>query len=165
MPLQIIGLEKTMTKLENFDDLFMGDPSEIEKNLNVLLTEARAREDKSIYLQILSQIALAQAMQMQPCGFHKFNTVLSRIKPIWQLASLALEIMDLPTDSSTGSSSEGHILMMWIRTWVVRMSISGLQSIVSMWLSGWIRISTYLIKMTEFYAPIPSHVNNSLSNA
>ncbi len=54
-----------MTKLKNFDDIFVGDPSEIEKNLSALLPEARAREDQSIYLQILSQIALAQAMQQK----------------------------------------------------------------------------------------------------
>ena len=49
--------------LENFDDLFVGDPVEIEKNLRALLPRAQALKDKSIYLQILSQIALAQAMQ------------------------------------------------------------------------------------------------------
>ncbi|HEV8052853.1 MAG TPA: hypothetical protein VGP47_10195 [Parachlamydiaceae bacterium] len=50
-------------KLENFDDLFVGNPAEIEKNLKELLPQASALEDQSIYLQILSQIALTQAMQ------------------------------------------------------------------------------------------------------
>lgn len=51
------------SNLENFDDLFVGDPAEIEKNLRMLLPRAEALEDHSIYLQILSQIALTQAMQ------------------------------------------------------------------------------------------------------
>lgn len=49
--------------LENFDDLFVGDPVQIEQNLRQLLPEALSLEDHSIYLQILSQIALAQALQ------------------------------------------------------------------------------------------------------
>ena len=36
---------------------------DIENNMTALLPEAERREDKSIYLQILSQMALAQAMQ------------------------------------------------------------------------------------------------------
>jgi len=51
-------------QLENFDELFTGNPVDIEKNMTALLPEAKNREDKSIYLQILSQIALAQAMQL-----------------------------------------------------------------------------------------------------
>lgn len=50
-------------QLENFDELFTGNPVDIEKNMTALLPEAESGEDKSIYLQILSQIALAQAMQ------------------------------------------------------------------------------------------------------
>src|SRR5579872_5438770 len=54
-----------MVKLENFDDLFVGNPVDIEKNLSELLPQAAALKNKSIYLQILSQIALAQAMQQK----------------------------------------------------------------------------------------------------
>jgi len=50
-------------RLEEFDKLFVGDVAEAEKNLRALLPQAEALEDKSIYLQILSQIALAQAVQ------------------------------------------------------------------------------------------------------
>ena len=50
-------------KLEDFDKLFVGDIAEAEKNLRSLLPRAKALKDKSIYLQILSQIALAQAVQ------------------------------------------------------------------------------------------------------
>lgn len=50
-------------RLAAFDDLFVGHPAEIERNLNDLLPHAASRDDKSIHLQILSQIALAQAMQ------------------------------------------------------------------------------------------------------
>lgn len=51
------------TRLEEFDTLFVGDPVDIERNLKSLLPQAQALTDRSIYLQILSQIALAQAMQ------------------------------------------------------------------------------------------------------
>ncbi|GFT08573.1 uncharacterized protein NPIL_567861 [Nephila pilipes] len=58
-------------KLENFDDLFVGHPSEIEDNLSMLLSQAQALENRSIYLQILSQIALAQAMQKEFTEAHR----------------------------------------------------------------------------------------------
>jgi len=48
-------------ELENFDQLF----SAIEENLRKLLPKAKAYHDLSIYPQILSQLALAQAMQKQ----------------------------------------------------------------------------------------------------
>ena len=50
-------------KLEDFDKLFVGDIAEAEKNLRSLLPRAKSLKDKSIYLRILSQIALAQAVQ------------------------------------------------------------------------------------------------------
>lgn len=59
------------TKLENFDDLFTGNPENIEKNLSALLSQSQALENKSVYLQILSQIALAQAMQKKFDLAHK----------------------------------------------------------------------------------------------
>lgn len=51
------------SQLDHFDELFTGNPVDIERNLSALLPEAEKRADKSVYLQILSQIALAQAMQ------------------------------------------------------------------------------------------------------
>lgn len=60
-----------MSKLENFDDLFVGNPIDIEKNLRELLPQAFALEDKSTYLQILSQVALTQAMQKNFKGAHE----------------------------------------------------------------------------------------------
>lgn len=53
------------SQLDSFDDLFVGNPVDIERNLSTLLPEAEKHADKSIYLQILSQIALAQAMQQK----------------------------------------------------------------------------------------------------
>ncbi len=58
---------KNVNSIEEFDSLFVGKPADIEKNLKKILPEAKSRTNKSIYLQILSQIALAQAMQ------HKFK--------------------------------------------------------------------------------------------
>ncbi len=67
-----IILAPSMIKFENFDDLFVGQPVEIERNLTELLPQAV--ENKSIYVQILSQIALAQAMQKK---FHVANETLN----------------------------------------------------------------------------------------
>jgi len=61
----------TKTNLENFDELFTGNPIDIERNLTALLDEAKSLKDKSIYLQILSQIALTQAMQQKFTEAHK----------------------------------------------------------------------------------------------
>lgn len=61
---------KKNSNIENFEALFVGHPAEIEKNLKKLLPEAKSK-DKSIYLQILSQIALAQAMQKKFILAHK----------------------------------------------------------------------------------------------
>lgn len=66
----IVGHENAKSRLENFDDLIVGNPSDIEKNLRGLLPAAFELEDKSIYLQILSQIALTQAMQKDFKGAH-----------------------------------------------------------------------------------------------
>jgi len=52
-----------ISKLKNFDDLFIGDPSEIEKNLRELLPKAKALKDQSIYLQMMARIALTEALQ------------------------------------------------------------------------------------------------------
>ncbi|VEL29017.1 unnamed protein product, partial [Protopolystoma xenopodis] len=57
--------------IDRFDDLFTGDPIDIESNMSALLPEAEKRSDKSVYLQILSQIALAQAMQQKFDIAHK----------------------------------------------------------------------------------------------
>jgi hypothetical protein len=43
------------SQLDHFDDLFTGNPVDIERNLSELLPEAEKRADKSVYLQILSQ--------------------------------------------------------------------------------------------------------------
>lgn len=52
-------------ELENFDRFFVGEPIAIEENLRKLIPRAKAYHDASIYPQILSQLALAQAMQKQ----------------------------------------------------------------------------------------------------
>ncbi|MDR3646631.1 MAG: tetratricopeptide repeat protein [Candidatus Babeliales bacterium] len=73
----IIGIFMTLQtntniKLDNFDDAWsLGDPVEIEKKLNELLPQAEILKDKSIYLQMLSQIALTQAMQQKFEDAHK----------------------------------------------------------------------------------------------
>lgn len=67
------------SKLQNFDDLFVGSPVQIEKNLRELLPQASALEDKSIYLQVLSQIALAQAMQKRFDDAHSTLNTLERL--------------------------------------------------------------------------------------
>lgn len=65
----MIGVSMTLhtnaeNNLENFDALWSyGDPVIVEQKMQELLPKAEALQDKSLYLQILSQIALAQAMQ------------------------------------------------------------------------------------------------------
>lgn len=77
--------------LENFDELFTGNPVDIEKNMTALLPEAERREDKSIYLQILSQIALAQAMQQNFDLAHKtLDMADGLLEPRYKLAQIRL---------------------------------------------------------------------------
>ncbi len=49
----------------NFDEILgtVGDPATAEVALNIVLSQAEKLSEKSIYLQILSQLALVQAMQ------------------------------------------------------------------------------------------------------
>jgi tetratricopeptide (TPR) repeat protein len=51
--------------IENFDEIWgqLGDPALVEQRFLELLPQAFALESKSIYLQMLSQLALAQACQ------------------------------------------------------------------------------------------------------
>ncbi len=51
-------------KFENFDDVWgsLGNPALVEKKFLELLPEAQKLENKSMYLQMLSQLALAQAL-------------------------------------------------------------------------------------------------------
>ena len=77
--------------LDHFDDLFIGNPLDIEKNLLALLLEADKRSDKSVYLQILSQIALAQAMQQKFDIAHQTLDEAQRLlEPEYQLAKVRL---------------------------------------------------------------------------
>lgn len=83
--------KKHPTTLDDFDELFTGNPVDIVKNMTALLPSAEKRDDKSIYLQILSQIALAQAMQKNFDLAHqtldKANVLL---EPRYELAQIRL---------------------------------------------------------------------------
>lgn len=80
-----------MAELENFDDLFVGYPQDIEHKLNALLPQAQALDDNSIYVQILSQIALAQAMQKHFDEAHEtLNRAEKMVKPHDHLARTRL---------------------------------------------------------------------------
>ena len=70
--------KKISNCLENFDDLFVGEPKNIEKNLKKLLPQAEHLKDKSIYLQVLSQVAFAQALQKKFKLAHKTLDVAER---------------------------------------------------------------------------------------
>lgn len=79
------------TKLEDFDDLFVGSPADIEKNLTALLPQARELDDQSIYLQILSQIALAQAMLQNFEEAHKtLDMAEAELSPEYDLARVRI---------------------------------------------------------------------------
>ena len=78
-------------QVDNFDDLFTGNPVDIEKNLSLLLPEAEKRSDKSVYLQIFSQIALAQAMQQKFELAHRtLDKAEQLVEPQYQLAKIRL---------------------------------------------------------------------------
>ncbi len=77
------------SQLDSFDDLFVGNPIDIERNLFALLPEAEKRADKSVYLQILSQIALAQAMQQKFDIAHQtLDEAEKLLEPQYQLAKI-----------------------------------------------------------------------------
>lgn len=80
---------KTEIRLENFDDLWgaLGYPEPVEKKMKELLPQAEALADKSIYLQMLSQIALAQALQQKFDEAHAtLNTAHTLLTPNYPLA-------------------------------------------------------------------------------
>jgi hypothetical protein len=79
------------SQLDSFDELFTGNPVDIERNLSALLPEAEKRADKSSYLQILSQIALAQAMQQKFDIAHQtLDKAEKLLEPQYQLAKIRL---------------------------------------------------------------------------
>lgn len=78
-------------QLDRFDELFTGNPLDIEKNLSALLPEAYKRADKCVYLQILSQMALAQAMQQKFGVAHETLDEAERLlEPQYPLAKIRL---------------------------------------------------------------------------
>ncbi len=79
-------VEDCMT-LENFDDIWglVGDPIKVEAKLTKLLKAAEACPDRSIYPQILSQIALAQGMQKK---FNEAHASLDRAKALLETSTL-----------------------------------------------------------------------------
>lgn len=82
---------KKSASLENFDDLFVGSGADIEKNLSALIPQAQALENKSIYLQILSQIALVQAMQQKFTQAHEtLDMAESLLTPEYELARVRI---------------------------------------------------------------------------
>ncbi|MCX5922690.1 MAG: tetratricopeptide repeat protein [Candidatus Dependentiae bacterium] len=78
----------TDIKLENFNDVWsLGYHEVIEKKFHELLGQAEALQDKSIYLQILSQIALAQALQKKFDAAHKtLDDAQALLTPAYDLA-------------------------------------------------------------------------------
>lgn len=80
------------TKLENFDDAWsLGDPIKIEKRFYELLPQAESLEDKSIYLQLLSQIALVKALQKKFEEAHKvLDKAESLLTPKYNLAQVRI---------------------------------------------------------------------------
>ncbi len=77
-----------MIKLESFDDLWgLGYPALVEERLRELLSQAEFLPDKSIYLQILTQVALAQALQGKFDEAHAtLDTVQELLTPEYDLA-------------------------------------------------------------------------------
>lgn len=80
------------TKLENFDELWgLGDPVVVEEKLRELLPQAESLKDKSLYIQILSQIALAQALQQKIDDAHKtLDEAEMLLTPEYELAKVRI---------------------------------------------------------------------------
>ena len=59
-------------RLDTFDEVWsLGDPAKVEKRFGELIPAAEAEPEKSTYLQILTQIALAKAIQKQFSDAHQ----------------------------------------------------------------------------------------------
>jgi len=67
-------------KLEQFDDVWgqFGDPAKVEEKFLELLPQAQQLENKSIYLQISSQLALSQALLKK---YNKAHATLDKVEP------------------------------------------------------------------------------------
>ncbi len=80
------------SKLENFDDVWsLGYPAKIEEEFRELLPQAKALPDKSIYLQILSQLALAQALLKKFDEAHKtLDNAEALLTPDYELARVRI---------------------------------------------------------------------------
>lgn len=87
----LMNINDFISLLDHFDDLFQGDPRNIEANLSALLPYAQRRSDQSVYLQILSQIALAQAMQQRFDEAHRtLDLAESSLQPQYVLARIRI---------------------------------------------------------------------------
>lgn len=76
-------------ELKNFDELWgiLGDPALVEKKLKEMLDQAEFSQDKSIYLQMLSQIALTQALQKKfEDACYTLDSAQKLLLPEYQLA-------------------------------------------------------------------------------
>lgn len=78
--------------LENFDNYWsLGDPTLVEAKFLELLPQAEALKDKSIYLQLLSQVALAQAVQQKFGEAHAtLDKAESLLTPDYKLAHVRI---------------------------------------------------------------------------
>jgi tetratricopeptide (TPR) repeat protein len=79
--------------VENFDDLWgqFGQPALVEQKLLELLPQACKLENKSIYLQMLSQLALAQACQQKFDQAHAtLDQAESLLSPGYELAHVRI---------------------------------------------------------------------------
>lgn len=81
-----------MIKLESFDDCWgLGYPALVEEKFRELLPLAESLQDKSIYLQILTQVALAQALQRKFDEAHTtLDIVQALLTPEYNLARVRL---------------------------------------------------------------------------
>jgi tetratricopeptide (TPR) repeat protein len=100
----------TIVTLENFDDVWsLGYPEKVETKLSEFLPQAQALQNKSIYLQILSQIALAQAMQKKFDEAHKtLDKAESMLTPEYDLAKARILLERGRAFQQAGSISQAQ---------------------------------------------------------
>ena len=87
----VFNSDKT-TETENFDELWaLGEPAIVEQRFQELLPETASSPNKSMHLQILSQLALAQALQKKFADAHAtLDYAETLLTPAYELAHVRI---------------------------------------------------------------------------
>jgi tetratricopeptide (TPR) repeat protein len=100
------------TKIENFDELWaLGEPAIVEQRFHELLPQAEVLSDKSEYLQILSQLALAQALQKKFADAHAtLDYAETLLSPAYELARVRILLERARVYQQAGNIDQARVL-------------------------------------------------------